>query len=99
MSPGDTVRVSLPGVSVICRAWQHSVPQVRYAEISDEVTETEDSVDIQPGTFPQKIEKLSVAEANSVEVVVIGLSHLKKKNLPKYTPRIGIECDLMKELY
>ena len=82
LSPGDTVRVSLPGVSVICRAWQHSVPQVRYSEISDEVTETEDSVDIQPGTFPQKIEKLSVAETNSVEVVVIGLSHLKKKNLP-----------------
>ena len=47
-SVGDTVRVRLSDLSVICRVWQHTVPQVTYAEISTEVTEPEEE-QIDPG--------------------------------------------------
>ena len=75
-------------MSVICRVWQHTVPQVKFAEISTEVVEADDN---QPGLDEmvfQKIEKLSVVTADRIEVVIIALSSLKRKNLTNLIRRL-----------
>ena len=77
----------LSDLSVICRVWQHTVPQVTYAEISTEVTEPEES----RHNIHQEInsiEKLSVVTTDNVEVVVIALSNLKRKSLSNLLRRL-----------
>ena len=68
-------------MSVICRVWQHTVPQVKFAEISTEVIEADDNQSDPEGMIFHKIEKLSVVTTDSVEIVVIALKSLKRKNL------------------
>ena len=87
--PGQPVKISVSSSSFICRAWLHSVAQVNYLEISSAVTlvtsDDEDSDDeIQLSRRGEKlidIITLSESSADSVEVRVISLPTLVRRNL------------------